>query len=133
MTIGNWERLEDKQVPGGGETGSDKGGNAPNSPGGGQCKQKRNLTYTVTLNHAMAKSCTSFETQSLHRKSKPGKMYSIQAEVSIIYERMHIPACLKLFKPMNTPYEMHSIPIHLYMHKVKVYVPSIQRRIFAID
>ncbi|XP_022644443.1 GRAM domain-containing protein 1B-like isoform X1 [Varroa destructor] len=82
MTIGNWERLEDKQVPGGGETGSDKGGNAPNSPGGGQCKQKRNLTYTVTLNHAMAKSCTSFETQSLHRKSKPGKMYSIQAEVS---------------------------------------------------
>ncbi|OQR76495.1 GRAM domain-containing protein 1A-like [Tropilaelaps mercedesae] len=82
LTIGNWERLDDTGVSISEEIGPAKPTTALNTPGVAQCKQKRHLTYTVNLNLTMAKSCVSSETQSLHRKSKPGKMYSIRSEVS---------------------------------------------------
>lgn len=41
----------------------------------------RQLTYTVTLNHAMAKTAQTTETQILHKSSQPGKVYAIDCDV----------------------------------------------------
>lgn len=41
----------------------------------------RQLTYTVTLNHAMAKTAQTTETQILHKASQPGKVYAIDCDV----------------------------------------------------
>lgn len=43
-------------------------------------KQERVLSYSVNINHAMAKNCVTTEKQKLHRQSKPGKLYSIDCE-----------------------------------------------------
>ncbi|XP_077524719.1 GRAM domain containing 1B isoform X2 [Amblyomma americanum] len=41
----------------------------------------RQLTYTVTLNHAMAKTAQTTETQILHKASQPGQVYAIDCDV----------------------------------------------------
>ncbi|XP_037516328.1 protein Aster-B isoform X3 [Rhipicephalus sanguineus] len=41
----------------------------------------RQLTYTVTLNHAMAKAAQTTETQILHKASRPGHVYAIDCDV----------------------------------------------------
>ncbi|CAN7983016.1 unnamed protein product, partial [Ixodes hexagonus] len=41
----------------------------------------RQLTYTVTLNHAMAKAAHSTETQILLKQSRPGQVYAIDCDV----------------------------------------------------
>ncbi|KAL3202875.1 hypothetical protein MRX96_001236 [Rhipicephalus microplus] len=43
--------------------------------------QLRQLTYTVTLNHAMAKAAQTTETQILHKASRPGHVYAIDCDV----------------------------------------------------
>lgn len=59
IVFGNWEPSESEDV-----------------------KQERILSYTVNINHAMAKSCLTTERQNLHRRSKPGKLYSVDCEFS---------------------------------------------------
>ncbi|XP_064470433.1 protein Aster-B-like isoform X2 [Ornithodoros turicata] len=41
----------------------------------------RQVTYTITLNHAMAKAAQTTETQILLKQSKPGQVYAIDCDV----------------------------------------------------
>ncbi|XP_023212269.1 GRAM domain-containing protein 1B-like isoform X1 [Centruroides sculpturatus] len=80
----------------------------------------RQVTYTLTLNHSMAKSAQTTETQRLLKQSKPGHMYIIDCDVVNTGIPYSDTFSVKSFYCLTRVSNRHSrLRVHGYVHYKK--------------